>query len=230
MGRQWSQTEDARLSDLWDEGYTVDYIADNLIDRTPGAVRSRAAEINLPKRIEFSIGWSQERVASLIKYWGEGLSYSQIARVLGGGLTRNAVTGKVMRLGLPTRKKQAPCQFAGRITSQLKNGRPPWPRKPVVFNKTTATPTLKPDDALAAIAAASVNDVARVSLNDLDTHHCRFPVGEVGQSGFGFCGSDAIPGLPYCKDHAARCFSQVTQKAKEKPITLPAPTPALEDA
>lgn len=48
-------------------------------------------------------GWTDERVELLGKLWGEGLSASQIAGVLGGGVTRNAVIGKVHRLGLSGR-------------------------------------------------------------------------------------------------------------------------------
>src|SRR4051812_6375347 len=53
--------------------------------------------------------WTDERVELLAKLWSEGLSASQIAAELGGGVTRNAVIGKVHRLGLSGRgKAQAP--------------------------------------------------------------------------------------------------------------------------
>ena len=45
------------------------------------------------------MGWTDERVSMLKKLWLEGLSASQIAKQL-GGVTRNAVIGKVHRLGL----------------------------------------------------------------------------------------------------------------------------------
>ena len=48
------------------------------------------------------MGWNEERVALLRKLWTEGLSASQIAKQL-GGVTRNAVIGKVHRLGLSGR-------------------------------------------------------------------------------------------------------------------------------
>ena len=50
------------------------------------------------------MGWTEERVEQLRTLWTEGLSASQIARVL-GGVTRNAVIGKVHRLGLSGRAK-----------------------------------------------------------------------------------------------------------------------------
>src|SRR6266699_5845778 len=50
------------------------------------------------------MSWTDERVASLKKMWGDGSSASQIAAEL-GGITRNAVIGKVHRLGLSGRAK-----------------------------------------------------------------------------------------------------------------------------
>jgi len=48
------------------------------------------------------MSWTDERVDVLKKMWGEGQSASQIAKEL-GGVTRNAVIGKVHRLGLSNR-------------------------------------------------------------------------------------------------------------------------------
>ena len=53
------------------------------------------------------LNWTDDRVEQLKNLWTEGLSASQIARAL-GGVTRNAVIGKVHRLGLPGRG--APCR------------------------------------------------------------------------------------------------------------------------
>jgi len=48
------------------------------------------------------MSWTDERVELLKKMWAEGQSASQIAKEL-GGVTRNAVIGKVHRLGLSNR-------------------------------------------------------------------------------------------------------------------------------
>ena len=45
--------------------------------------------------------WTPERVAELSKLWGTGASAAQIGRAL--GVTKNAVVGKVHRIGLPSR-------------------------------------------------------------------------------------------------------------------------------
>ena len=48
------------------------------------------------------MAWTEDRVEVLKKLWAEGHSASQIAKQL-GGVTRNAVIGKVHRLGLSGR-------------------------------------------------------------------------------------------------------------------------------
>ena len=56
------------------------------------------------------MSWTDERVELLKKLWSDGLSASQIAGEL-GGITRNAVIGKVHRLGLSGRAKSASSAF-----------------------------------------------------------------------------------------------------------------------
>ena len=53
------------------------------------------------------MSWTDERVETLKRMWSEGQSASQIAKEL-GGVTRNAVIGKVHRLGLSNRVGAAP--------------------------------------------------------------------------------------------------------------------------
>ena len=52
------------------------------------------------------MSWTDERVEMLKKLWADGLSASQIAAKL-GGVSRNAVIGKVHRLGLSNRVASA---------------------------------------------------------------------------------------------------------------------------
>ena len=53
------------------------------------------------------MSWTDERVELLKKMWNEGQSASQIAKEL-GSVTRNAVIGKVHRLGLSNRLSEMP--------------------------------------------------------------------------------------------------------------------------
>jgi GcrA cell cycle regulator len=66
------------------------------------------------------MSWTDERVETLKKMWAEGQSASQIAKEL-GGVTRNAVIGKVHRLGLSNR--------VGGKDDEEEAARPPPPRR-----------------------------------------------------------------------------------------------------
>jgi GcrA cell cycle regulator len=88
-------------------------------------------------------GWTNERVEMVTKLWREGYSASQCAKQL-GGVTRNAVIGKVTRLGLPKRP-----QDVNRFSQAFKPVRVPRPPKPpklriagggMVFEEAVAPP------------------------------------------------------------------------------------------
>jgi len=49
---------------------------------------------------DFSSAWPQDRVNTLVEMWTNGKSAAEIARVIGHGITRNAIIGKANRLGL----------------------------------------------------------------------------------------------------------------------------------
>jgi GcrA cell cycle regulator len=72
--------------------------------------------------MESAGGWTEERVELLKKLWLEGLSASQIAGVLGEGVTRNAVIGKVHRLKLTGRAKPASSAPRARATPRPSTG------------------------------------------------------------------------------------------------------------
>ena len=85
-------------------------------------------------------GWSESRVTTLSQLWLDGLSASQIAKQL-GGVTRNAVIGKVHRLGLSGR---APASAPARAP-RTATPRPKRPRR-----VSTAAPPLRKSRARSA--------------------------------------------------------------------------------
>ena len=87
------------------------------------------------------MSWTDERVETLKKMWGEGQSASQIAKEL-GGVTRNAVIGKVHRLGLSNRAGGGSTKAAPKEKAPSKPSAPKAPPKP---KATTAPPASKPE-------------------------------------------------------------------------------------
>ena len=138
--------------------------------------------------------WNDERVALLSKLWKQGLSASQTARQL-GGVSRSAVIGKVHRLGLAAR--DLPAQPGAR------GGRPPsrW-----TATRTEAPPLLRAPVAKASRTVASVPvplDIRpSATILTLGEHACRWPIGDPGEVGFGFCGAATTSHPSYCDGHA----------------------------
>lgn len=161
--------------------------------------------------------WTDERVELLKKLWNEGLSASQIAAEL-GGITRNAVIGKVHRLGLSGRAK-SPASAV------------PRPRKPRASAALlrVARPTLRGNTALARLpsyeveyepepesSAAIVPLGQRCTLLELNESKCRWPIGDPGAPDFFFCGGKAVEGSPYCGHHSRIAYQPLGERRREK--------------
>jgi GcrA cell cycle regulator len=147
------------------------------------------------------MSWTDERVETLKKLWAEGHSASQIAAEL-GGVTRNAVIGKVHRLGLAGRAK-SPSSAA------------PRPRKPRAASHMMRVPrtSMRGNTALAHAYDLDIEPEPelidnviplgqRRSLLELTEETCRWPIGDPGTPDFFFCGGPAITSLPYCAYHS----------------------------
>jgi GcrA cell cycle regulator len=198
---------------------------------TAGAVR--ASE-------ERSMSWTDERVEKLKELWGEGMSASQIAKVL-GGVTRNAVIGKVHRLGLSNRgtasggaaasddakpapkpaKPSRPAKAAAEPKEAAAAPEEPKPApvvvrtQPVIRDATQprapGLPT--PEEQAARATLAEIEKMARkLSLLELTERTCKWPIGDPTEESFHFCGLPAAVGKPYCEHHVAVAFQPMSTR------------------
>jgi GcrA cell cycle regulator len=153
-----------------------------------------------------SPGWTDARIETLTALWRSGLSASQIAKAL-GGVTRNAVIGKVHRLGLAGR---ATPQSPRQIRTARARARPARPRqlsqKPL---RGTVDPARAPEPEV-------IDSVGAFDLAELATHACRWPIGDPRASGFGFCGGPVNAG-PYCEAHRRRAYRPVAEPLERDP-------------
>lgn len=145
-----------------------------------------------------------DRVEKLKKLWGEGYSATQIASML-GCVSRNAVIGKVHRLGLPLRGQV----FRGQGRKSLPRPREKktsGPRRVAkrsplwsVLEEMKAAPERLPVEEPAPDLASLVK------FEDLTDKQCRYPHGDPKHPDFAFCGKPQAPGLKYCAHHALKC-------------------------
>jgi GcrA cell cycle regulator len=187
------------------------------------------------------MSWSDERVELLKRLWTEGQSASQIAKEL-GGVTRNAVIGKVHRLGLSNR--------AGPATSASPAPETPAPEaaaarpapKPAAPAETAAEPEPEPaapvsrakaiipagrplppqpsaneidPEALAKVSAIE-KKAKRLTLMELTERTCKWPVGDPATDDFWFCGLPSQTGKPYCEAHVGVAFQPMSSRRDRK--------------
>ena len=169
------------------------------------------------------MAWTEERVELLKKLWTEGLSASQIANRL-GSVTRNAVIGKVHRLGLSGRA----------TTSRVKSVRP---RKRVAkpatknlrpkYNSTSNAGfknqfgyegTTKSEPLKQQYEELFIPISERKSIMTLKESHCRWPIGDPQDEDFHFCGREKVPGSPYCEHHSCIAFQPASARRKERQL------------
>ena len=147
------------------------------------------------------MAWTDERVELLKQLWAEGLSASQIANTM-GDVTRNAVIGKVHRLGLAGRA-QPP-----RVSTATIGGRTLEKQ-----SKTKGFGNIK-DEVAQDEPERSTEE--RVTLLNLTRHTCRWPIGEPKTEDFYYCGARTKPDSPYCEEHAKLAYQPVERRRKAR--------------
>jgi len=141
--------------------------------------------------------WTAERIEQLRHCVVNGLTCSEIAAEI--GVSRNAVIGKIHRLGLST----------GRPAGASARNHPPRAHRP---RASTQRRLLRLAYAEAAdgsepiLLGAAVDSAQPCSLAELSERKCRWPLGDPAAADFAFCGNDAITGFAYCAGHARMAY------------------------
>ena len=171
--------------------------------------------------------WNDTRIRQLKKMWADGESAGEIAATL-GGLSRNAIIGKIYRLGLSNRdpvpavkmdKPKGKKQPKVASTTALPSGQNKLPlRRPPVVR---AGQPLPPQPAANEIsedvlrtAAETLKKAKKISLMELTEKTCKWPVGDPSTDDFWFCGLDSETGKPYCKAHNDVAFHPPNMQRK----------------
>ncbi len=169
------------------------------------------------------MSWTDERVELLRKLWNEGLSASRVAAEIGGGISRNAVIGKIHRLGLSQRAKAPPAPRA-RLAKPARHSAPTRAHMPNMMGnvalafqpRALAAPQSRLQEEVVALISEPV------TLVELREAMCRWPMGDPTTSEFRFCGAKTPIGAgPYCCYHARIAYqpAQDRRRAREQPRT-----------
>jgi len=166
---------------------------------------------------EAAMSWTDERVELLRQHWIEGKSASQIAGLLGHGLTRNAVIGKVHRLGLAGRAK-APAAPRPRQAPPVQRVQAPRPQSHarMVHGATALAVAPTPiEEEETEFESVVLPMSLRVTIVELRETMCRWPLGDPTSPDFRYCGSQCADG-PYCAHHSRLAYQPAHDRRRER--------------
>jgi GcrA cell cycle regulator len=161
------------------------------------------------------MSWTDERVELLKKLWSDGLSASQIAAEL-GGITRNAVIGKVHRLGLSGRAKSASSSAPRVRKARSSTHMLRMTRGSIRGNTALAHAYDIEPDATPELIENIIPIGQRRTILELTELTCRWPIGDPGSSDFFFCGGNPVGGLPYCAYHSRVTYYPASDRRRDR--------------
>lgn len=153
--------------------------------------------------------WTDERVDRAKQMFRDGYSAQQIANDL-GGISRNAVIGKLHRAGVKAKYEQA------RPTKHFTRPNRTKPARVPHSQQLSKTQTLADNSLKMRMRGGPVQLVPaeprrkpspnepvskRLSLVELTEHTCKFPIGDPGHDDFHFCGCEKELAESYCEFH-----------------------------
>ena len=178
------------------------------------------------------MSWTDERVESLKKLWAEGLSASQIAAQL-GGVSRNAVIGKVHRLKLSSRgranaapaRPKKPATVAAPSpapSAPVRKPQRPAPARPMMTSvgATALKVQFEEEAAVMRDYQALPSNVVPISRNlkliELSERTCKWPNGDPLSEDFSFCGAESGESGPYCNYHSKLAYQPASERRRAR--------------
>jgi GcrA cell cycle regulator len=171
------------------------------------------------------MAWTDEIVEQLKQHWIDGKSASQIAGLLGNGVTRNAVIGKVHRLGLAGRAKTP----SASIPRPRRMAPQPMHRVVAAPRLTTSAPRMMRGSTAFALAPEASSELElqeefesvvlpmslRVTIVELKESMCRWPLGDPATAEFRYCGSPTAAS-PYCTYHCGLAYQPAQDRRRDR--------------
>ena len=151
------------------------------------------------------MAWTDEMVDKLRQMWTEGKTATESAKEL--GVTKNSIVGKVHRLCLTARpspiksKDEEPVEKA-----EVEKEIPEEAEENIEVIAETVEP-VKTEK-----VEKKHKNGCHVKLVELDSHTCRWPLGDPRDEDFCFCGKKVRMGQTYCEEHANMAYVKATKK------------------
>jgi GcrA cell cycle regulator len=166
------------------------------------------------------MAWTNERIELLRSLWLAGRSAAEISQELGLGISRNAVIGKVSRLGLTDQSRA----LSARATRQSSDGvkapryrESPREERVAPPRRHTLVGNGKPsNEGERDFGKTIVAPLSRcVTLDELGVEMCRWPLGEPLSQELRFCGAQTIDRRSYCACHLRAAYRAESRSRNE---------------
>lgn len=204
---RWTDQQVEELKACWQTA-SMDELC-RRFNRTPYAVQCKAQALQLPYRPRMD-SWPQKQVDQLEALWADGHSASQIGLLM--GLTRNAVLGKVHRLGFNEKYPHRPCVGNGTRVFYSRDER-------ISLKSVKRSPQPRPLMEFPFGVGLESCPASILELNDIT---CRWPMGEPRDRDFHFCGG-FTGGRTYCACHHKLAYQPrggaQTPKAEQQAVS-----------
>ena len=169
--------------------------------------------------------WTDKKIEKLKKLWEKGYSAAEIGKKL--GFSKNAIVGKVHRLGLanrasPIKSSSGKPASDSKAVSKKPTEKLEKPAKIVSLKHSKAEPVSRPSAPKAAkpaglkIASNMTKALGGISMLELTSDLCCWPIDDVNSENFHFCGKKVFRSKPYCLEHCAVAYTNSSTPAEER--------------
>ena len=221
MSLSWTDERIDRLKELWSQGKTASFIADELGGVSRNAVIGKAHRLGLQSR------------PSPVKP-NEPAPRPKKAKASPPTPAPAAAKPPLAEAPMPAPEPEAEAAPFDEETEAVPAApRPAGPPEPVVrsigpggfvrqgpSDQQAPIPPAPPRRLVPAKPSPEVAD--KTSLLDLNERICKWPIGHPGEPDFHFCGNQANPGFPYCVQHCGVAYqAQLPRRDRKPPPPLP---------
>lgn len=153
----------------------------------------------------------EDNVEKLKRLYAEGKTHGQIAKEFGGAVSRNAIIGKVARLGLKRSDAHAIAETA-RLTAKRQAATAREEKKALALKIASSTAPTQPVAPTPPKEPPRPPKALMLTLVELGARQCKWPIGDDRPQRF--CGmAQAVEGKPYCAFHAREALPKERRDA-----------------
>ncbi len=174
--------------------------------------------------------WTDKKIEKLKVLWDKGIPTAEIGKKL--GFSKNAIVGKVHRLGLSNRN--SPIKTSSSLVKKdvvknvekIKNVSKEKSQKHIIEHLENAEKieentksVVSKNESIKKTSSLLKNQKKKngegVSLLELTSDICCWPIDEVNSENFHFCGKKVFKNRPYCLEHCAIAYINTTSQSED---------------